>query len=536
MIRLLDPFNYNLSNGDKVGSVLVRLFDLSDTGCAFPAPQQLLQWLSPADNSGFDSKSKHGEPDVCLDGTRVPLLEAIDQWFNDPYGKPFFWLSGLAGTGKSTISRTVAKYLKSRDELGGNFFFSRWEFNITDPFVVFPTLAYQLSLYDDSFFQNVYESRKSAHDVPKSRSLERQFTELILKPLSTSQFRQKTVGIIIDAVDEGQDGMDIIPYLCKLPASPCLKVFVTSREEPDPSLGFHHFQLHNIEDSIIQQDLTLYLSSQLGKLRPPDVATPWPSPEDLEILVAKADRLFVYAATVVKFVGNRQWSDPQEQLERLLLTTNANTSSSPWRDLDDMYSKIVKDAIGEEMDEDLVARFKLVVGSIILLQSPLSVTSMEALLGKKVFPAVKMLRSVFLVPEEQDADTRSIPSFHPSFPEFLLHRCPQDPFSIDEQMHHAVLAKLCLRCISGIEEHPLLEGRPIPEHIIYACYHLGDHLSRASTDAALLEALNAFGWQHLLRWAELLIHIRCDDRVTRSLCQFRQWAVSLLLTPGRGQC
>jgi len=218
----------------------------------------------------------------------------------------------------------------------------------------------------------------------------------------------------------------------------------------------------------------------------------------------------------------------------LLLTTNANTGSSPWRDLDDMYSKIVKDAIGEEMNEDLVARFKLVVGAIILLQSPLSVASMEALLGKKVFPAVKMLRSVFLVPEEQDADTQSILSFHPSFPEFLLHRCPQDPFSIDEQMHHAVLAKLCLRCISGIEEHPLLEGLPIPEHIVYACYHLGDHLSRASTDATLLEALNAFGWQHLLRWAELLIHIRCDDRVTRSLYQFRQWAVSHFLTPGRG--
>lgn len=36
-----------------------------------------------------------------------------------------FWLSGWAGTGKSTIARTVARQYHKRERLGASFFFSR---------------------------------------------------------------------------------------------------------------------------------------------------------------------------------------------------------------------------------------------------------------------------------------------------------------------------------------------------------------------------------------------------------------------------
>lgn len=46
---------------------------------------------------------------TCHPATRVDLLRDIYAWAQDPHSKSIFWLSGWAGIGKSTISRTVAE-------------------------------------------------------------------------------------------------------------------------------------------------------------------------------------------------------------------------------------------------------------------------------------------------------------------------------------------------------------------------------------------------------------------------------------------
>ncbi|KAL8626046.1 hypothetical protein Q9189_008273, partial [Teloschistes chrysophthalmus] len=51
---------------------------------------------------------------ICLPATRVDLLHHIYDWARHPHSKSIFWLSGWAGIGKSTISRTVAKWVASQ--------------------------------------------------------------------------------------------------------------------------------------------------------------------------------------------------------------------------------------------------------------------------------------------------------------------------------------------------------------------------------------------------------------------------------------
>lgn len=50
----------------------------------------------------------------------------------------------MAGTGKSTVSRTVAGQLKEKKLLGASFFFKRGEENRGNAKKLFPTLAAQL--------------------------------------------------------------------------------------------------------------------------------------------------------------------------------------------------------------------------------------------------------------------------------------------------------------------------------------------------------------------------------------------------------
>ncbi|KAJ7936183.1 hypothetical protein B0H13DRAFT_1560082, partial [Mycena leptocephala] len=46
----------------------------------------------------------------CLTGTRVDILNFIHEWLTTPSGSSdILWLYGVAGSGKSTISTTVAE-------------------------------------------------------------------------------------------------------------------------------------------------------------------------------------------------------------------------------------------------------------------------------------------------------------------------------------------------------------------------------------------------------------------------------------------
>ncbi|PYH79676.1 hypothetical protein BO82DRAFT_403998 [Aspergillus uvarum CBS 121591] len=72
----------------------------------------------------FNSIADSEESPYCLENTRVQILEGIDHWANDRDGPCIFWMSGLAGTGKSTIARTVARKYDDEHRLGASFFFS----------------------------------------------------------------------------------------------------------------------------------------------------------------------------------------------------------------------------------------------------------------------------------------------------------------------------------------------------------------------------------------------------------------------------
>lgn len=57
-----------------------------------------------------------------LQGTRTKLLQQIIEWAILPSSKAIFWLNSIARTGKSTISRTMARLLEESDRLGATVF------------------------------------------------------------------------------------------------------------------------------------------------------------------------------------------------------------------------------------------------------------------------------------------------------------------------------------------------------------------------------------------------------------------------------
>jgi Mrp family chromosome partitioning ATPase len=64
----------------------------------------------------------------CLPGTRKQIIEEIIQWVNSPNGEHahrVYFLSGVAGSGKSAIAHTIAQHFDQLGRLGSSFCFDR---------------------------------------------------------------------------------------------------------------------------------------------------------------------------------------------------------------------------------------------------------------------------------------------------------------------------------------------------------------------------------------------------------------------------
>jgi hypothetical protein len=99
----------------------------------------------------------------------------------------------------------------------------------------------------------------------------------------------------------------------------------------------------------------------------------------------------------------------------------------------------------------IVEEFRQVVGSIVVLASPLSATSLDRLLGVPkgtVDNRTNLLHSVLSIPSNPDHPIRLL---HLSFRDFLVdaEKCETKLFWIDEKDAHNNLATLCLDLLSS---------------------------------------------------------------------------------------
>lgn len=273
----------------------------------------------------------------CLSGTRTELLQEIRDWVNDPNGKCIYWLNGMAGTGKSTISRTVAKSFRETKLLGASFFFKRGEADRGNARRLFSTITGQLVTSIPQLIPGVRKAIKNDPGI-LGKSLKKQFDKLILQPLqSLEQASHQTsiMVIVIDALDECEQDNDIWLILQLLPrvqklSSVHLRIFLTSRPELAIRLGFkslanndhQELALHEIPEPVIEHDISLFLKHRLSEIRKVrSLPRDWPGSINTQTLVMMSVPLFTFAATVCRVFEDAQW-DPVDSLAEILAYQN----------------------------------------------------------------------------------------------------------------------------------------------------------------------------------------------------------------------
>jgi hypothetical protein len=491
--------------------------------------------LPTAEGASFDSHiEEHNSK--CLPNTRTELLHHIRGWANDKNSKPIFWLNGAAGTGKSTIARTVAQALADQQQLGASFFFKKGEGERGNATRFFTTIATQLACRV-SGLRPGFKKAIEADPAISEKNLKDQFEKLILDPLlDTAHLPAAVLFIVIDALDECQpdDNIRVILQLLSRTRdlkSVSLRVFVTSRPEPHIRLGFKRLPDGTFEDFIlhqdqvirqtIQHDIRVYFEYELARVREErSLSSDWPRQDQVEALVEQAVPLFIFAATACRYIGDQR-GNPRKRLEIILEYQNIKVSK-----LDATYLPILNQLFDEEDENDRerwACEFRDIVGSIVVLETPLSTASLARLLHiskDDVTCRLDSLHSVLSIPDRDDLPVRLL---HLSFREFLVDASKKgkSPFWVDERATHESLASHCLRLMSGpnglrqnmcnLQPGTLRievdEGK-ITSHLSpelqYACRYWVYHLEQSQRLVSVGATADIFLQKHFLHWLEAM--------------------------------
>lgn len=483
---------------------------------------------------------RHSGAGACLEATCGDVLQKVHRWVESDNGR-LFWLHGPAGSGKSTLSHTIAEYYSrpNKNFLGASFFFSRGYLSNSD--ILFQTIAFQLGHQHLILRQAIASAIMEDMTILDTKA--NQLKKLILDPISeTAAFLPSRLVVVIDALDEC-DSDDAASDVIKLLATSLssygaplpLRFLVTCRPEKHLynllSTSPNAYRL-DLSDVDARQDISLYITDELGKLL---------TSTDIDFLVQFSEGLFIAASTVIRFLK----PSPMLRLREV--------QSDGLSGLDSLYQLIMRTAIKEVPLPREQEFFRVIIGAIILASARLSMQALLDLL--QLHWEIKGLvldglRSVVHVPGNPNG---VVHAFHSSFHDFLVNsKYNEAPWFIDTEKYHGILARSCLERMSmgrlkkdicHLQKHTKKNRdgdvqqkvRSLPGDLVYASRYWAGHFAKSKQDDSLLALLTEFALEHLLHWIEILCLLDC---LSEGVAALQTMIESLKVSPRafRQQC
>jgi len=456
----------------------------------------------------------------------VDVLAKFIAWVKDD-PMSIFWLSGMAGTGKTSIAVTLCRMLRNEPAVffGGGYFCSRSAGSIalTDVRRIVPTLAALIAGKSQQFAEVLAEELEKDRRVGHKPVAE-QMNLLLRKPLAALSSLSIPIILVIDALDECSNELELAELLKLIARFDCatnVKFILTSRPElhirGTPISNPNHntiLQLHTISLEEVKSDIQLFIS---GTLDNSITERKWYTDQNIELLVNLSSGLFIFASTVLKYVLDPD--DDDERLERLRKATSAAaTRTAATLSIDKVYDLVLTEASrSDTVDSDELEMMKRLLACILVARAPLSIEALAALVEikpGKLRASLRRLHSLVHLPT--DDKQSGLRMLHASFGDYLNGRAPKQ-IKIAATLGHDVLSLGCLRrlacddlcfnisrSISSFEPNPESVPDWIPLSLIYACLHWAHHIDAASDRSAFDEAISRNFRQKFLFWLEVL--------------------------------
>jgi hypothetical protein len=423
----------------------------------------------------YDSAESFPQP-KCHPETRTRILDDLYTWaIGTDSSHSIVWLYGPAGAGKSAIMQSLCQRLQDSRHLGGSFFFKRGDTIRASAKALFVTLAYQLTL-GSSALRGLISKRVKQEPLVVRRSLSVQLRELIIQPYKSLENPIIPL-LLIDGLDEC-DSQELQQEVLQLLSNAVLdnpsmlRIIIASRPEPHIRELFDRpsakplYRAFNIKQSF--EDVEKYLRHEFSRIHSEHrdtmggIPTPWPSDHILEILVQKSSGYFVYAATIIKFIDDRDFC-PTDRLVAVVRSQNLpDDCDRPFEALDQLYKQILSTVPARTRLIRIltaIANFKLSRDDIALLLD---------LDSAHVGLSLRRLHSILEVPS-YDSEHSDISVYHESFRDFLNDPNRSDEFSVGTSNRRMELARSVLSVFSYMEEDSATK-RVLPSSRQFAWY------------------------------------------------------------------
>ncbi|KAF8702631.1 hypothetical protein AX14_014390 [Amanita brunnescens Koide BX004] len=400
----------------------------------------------------------------CTPGTRVAVLERIYKWAQDSSSDSpqIFWLAGDAGSGKSTIACTVAGHfddetkIEAQNILRANFFCSRQFEETRGQQYIIPTIVYQLAHQSRSYKRALLRADKfGSVDVPS-----KQMKDLLVGPWQRSANERppelSPYLIVIDALDEieGEGGPAFLRDLLMTVNGGQLhglKFLITSRPHPElaslcATFSSHAVcRLYEVPTDTVKADIVTYLKHKLPDLQ---------DEPNLADLAQKADGLFIYAATVVRYIKPRSKMTKREQVHLMgkLIGSTWAMSSVTTSLVDELYQQILREAFSN-LETELFDMRLSILHTLLCTEERVSPSIAATLIygaGMEEEAGV-IVRELHAVLYCNYANDGRVFWYHASFPDFIFTQTRSKfaisgdivDMSCDVAAHNGILTRRC---------------------------------------------------------------------------------------------
>ncbi|KAJ6506227.1 hypothetical protein C8R47DRAFT_1241369 [Mycena vitilis] len=477
----------------------------------------------------------------CFPGTRSKVISEITEWALLSSDK-FLWMHAHAGSGKSTISTTMASVFESMGRLGSFVFFDRDVELRSEPSGMIRTIAYQLGCHRKDIAGGIRASVDSENDARiHDVTMDVQFRRLLVEPLAKITKSERLV-IIIDALDEGGDSPSQAAFLSLLstglPRLPdFVRVLITSRNYPRIQRTFSKMPNLRIldlnQDADIDDDIRMYISSQMQVIRGQYSTLPsdWPGVEVIDSLVKHANGLFIWATVACSYI--KAYS-PERRINTLHSTPSTLTAAE--QSLNHLYSVAIEEA-GPWLADDFATDMHNILAIIVISQNPQSLQGIADLLAIDEGVASDLIsRLESLLRKDENGLIHAI---HPSVRDYLVdhRRCNRQPWFIDEEEEHR---KMSTRCIDHLSKNlkrnmtvasDLNANGRLHDAIAYACISWAHHVCQVGATADLAAKIHAFICKHFLHWLEALSVLGESRNSIAWLDRLQDWHTELEKSP-----
>ncbi|KAG2093906.1 uncharacterized protein F5147DRAFT_820824 [Suillus discolor] len=364
----------------------------------------------------------------CISGTRTSILSQITEWINvsGDTAQRVLWLSGPAGTGKSYIAHTIAKWF---NDAGG--------------------------------LANAVEHENA---LKNTSDIIQQWRKLFMEPLKKcSRSSVGPVLIVIEALDKSGEVAtrrnllrilagtlegEGLPKITELPSN--FQILVTSRALPDINSEFQdapHIQrlsMDDISEKDSKRDIHTFVSYKLKKVS-------GLGNKEFAVLADKSDGLFEWARLACRYIQETPFGSYPIDCFNAVVTHDHGERKNL---LYDLYRVILAENMGKDRYtrteyQQVLAKFHSVMGQVLGSAKPLPLDALNAMRSR--FPDQREHYKVEVVIERMGSllsgitnPSSPIRPLHASFREFLTDKSSSGDFflEISKSQHDLAFASL----------------------------------------------------------------------------------------------